>query len=112
MILDRNLPDGDGLEVLALHRRTENTGAIILTGAGQIEDRVKGLDADADYHLVKPVMTDMLIAILRRFERKLNLDGATDAWILDPMRWHVTTPNSTKISLTKSDICSDLLYCE
>lgn len=104
LILDRNLPDGDGLEVLALHRRTENTAAIILTGAGQIEDRVKGMDADADYYLVKPVMTDELIAILRRFERKLNQVGIADAWVLDPIRWHVTTPNSTKISLTKSEL--------
>jgi two-component system, OmpR family, response regulator len=104
LILDRNLPDIDGLEILKIHRRTENTPAIMLTGAGLIEDRIQGMNADADYYLVKPVMTDELIAILKRFERKLNEAGQADAWMLDLVRWQITTPNSIKISLTKSEV--------
>jgi DNA-binding response OmpR family regulator len=112
LILDRNLPDGDGLEILKLHRRTESTPAIMLTGAGQIEDRIQGMNADADYYLVKPVITDELIAILRRFERKLDEAGQADAWILDPVRWHITTPENVKISLTKSEIAIMACFIE
>jgi DNA-binding response OmpR family regulator len=104
LILDRNLPDIDGLEILKIHRRTENTPAIMLTGAGLIEDRIQGMNADADYYLVKPVMTDELIAILKRFERKLNEAGQADVWMLDLVRWQITTPDSIKISLTKSEV--------
>jgi len=112
LILDRNLPDGDGLDILKMHRRTEDTPAIMLTGAGQIEDRIQGMNADADYYLVKPVMTDELIAILRRFERKLGEAGQADAWILDPVRWHVTAPGNIKISLTKSEVAIMACFIE
>lgn len=104
LILDRNLPDIDGLEILKIHRRTENTPAIMLTGAGLIEDRIQGMNADADYYLVKPVMTEELIAILKRFERKFNEAGQADVWMLDLVRWQITTPDSIKISLTKSEV--------
>lgn len=104
LILDRNLPDGDGLDILKMHRRTEDTPAIFLTGAGQIEERVKGMQADADYYLVKPVVVDELIAILKRLERKLNDAGQADAWLLDTVRWKLTTPDGVKISLTQNEV--------
>lgn len=104
LIIDRNLPDIDGLEILKIHRRTENTPAIMLTGAGLIEDRIQGMNADADYYLVKPVMSNELIAILKRFERKLIVEGQADVWMLDLVRWQITTPDSLKISLTKSEV--------
>ena len=104
LILDRNLPDGDGLDILKMHRRTEDTPAIFLTGAGQIEERVKGMQADADYYLVKPVVVDELIAILKRLERKLNDAGQADAWLLDTVRWKLTTPDGMKVSLTQNEV--------
>lgn len=104
LILDRNLPDGDGLDILKMHRRTEDTPAIFLTGAGQIEERVKGMQADADYYLVKPVVVDELIAILKRLERKLNDAGQADAWLLDTVRWKLTTPDGVKVSLTQNEV--------
>lgn len=112
LILDRNLPDGDGIDILKLHRRTENTPAVMLTGAGQIEDRIQGMNADADYYLVKPVIIDELIAILRRFERKLGESGQADAWVMDPVRWNFTTPGGIKISLTKSEVAIMACFIE
>lgn len=112
LILDRNLPDGNGLEILKVHRRTENTPAILLTGAGQIEDRIEGMNADADYYLVKPVVIEELIAILRRFERKLDEVGQADAWLLDPVRWHLTTPGGIKIALTKNEMAIIACFIE
>jgi DNA-binding response OmpR family regulator len=112
LILDRNLPDGDGLDLLKLHRQTESTPAIMLTGAGLIEDRIQGMNADADYYLVKPVLTDELIAILRRFERKMEQTGQADAWLLDTLRWRLTTPDGLKISLTKSEVAIMACFIE
>jgi two-component system, OmpR family, response regulator len=104
MILDRNLPDGDGLEILKMHRRTDDTPAIFLSGAGQVEDRIQGMNADADYYLVKPVNIDELLAIIRRFGRKLSDTGLGDAWIIDPMRSQLTSPDGIKTLLTKSEL--------
>jgi len=104
LILDRNLPDGNGLDVLKMHRRTDDTPAIFLSGVGQIEDRIEGMNADADYYLVKPVNIEELLAIIRRFTRKLSDTGLADAWVLDAMRWHAISPNGTRVHLTKSEV--------
>lgn len=104
LILDRNLPDGDGLDILAMHRRTEDTPAIFLTGAGQIEERVKGMAADADYYLVKPVVIEELLAIVKRLSRKLDQVGQADAWLLDTVRWKITTPAGIKVALTQNEV--------
>ncbi len=55
VILDLNLPEMDGLEVLRRLRARGNPAAVmILTARGAPEERVKGLDLGADDYLVKP----------------------------------------------------------
>lgn len=73
LIVDRQLPDGDGLEAVALHRQSSDSPVIVLTALGQLPERVAGMEADADYYLVKPVVMDELIALLRRLQRKQQL---------------------------------------
>lgn len=54
LILDRMVPDPDGLKLLSMLRAGgDHTPAIFLTAVGTIDDRVKGLDLADDY-LVKP----------------------------------------------------------
>lgn len=62
LIVDRQLPDGDGLEALARYRQVANTPAIVLTALGQLPERIAGLEADADYYLVKPVVMDGVVS--------------------------------------------------
>lgn len=55
VILDLNLPQMDGLEVLRAMRARRNSAAVmILTARGTPEERVKGLDLGADDYLIKP----------------------------------------------------------
>lgn len=59
VILDLNLPQMDGLDVLRAMRKTQRVGAsaaavMILTARGASEDRVRGLDLGADDYLAKP----------------------------------------------------------
>ncbi|MDB6179942.1 response regulator transcription factor [Paracoccus fistulariae] len=55
VILDLNLPQMDGLEVLRAMRARQNPAAVmILTARGTPEERVKGLDLGADDYLIKP----------------------------------------------------------
>ncbi len=68
-ILDIGLPDMDGYELAQRLRQLPGTaGAMLvaLTGYGREEDRMKALDAGFDHHLVKPVSTDALLALLAR----------------------------------------------
>src|SRR5437762_3872363 len=74
VILDRMLPDLDGVEVTRqLRSERIATPVLMLTARGAVEDRVEGLNAGADDYLVKPfAMTELLArvgALLRRHDR-------------------------------------------
>lgn len=55
VILDLNLPEMDGLDVLRSMRARQNRAAVmILTARGLPEERVRGLDLGADDYMIKP----------------------------------------------------------
>lgn len=65
MLLDAGLPGMGGHEVLAAMRARpagRRVPVLFVTGAGEIEDRVRGLEAGADDYVVKPVDVDELVA--------------------------------------------------
>ena len=71
IVLDRGLPDLDGLEVLRLLRsRGVSTPVLMLTALGSLEHRVAGLDAGADDYLPKPFAFAELLARLRALARR------------------------------------------
>ncbi|MGO4701830.1 response regulator transcription factor [Dyella sp. 2RAB6] len=71
VLLDRQLPDGDGLELLPqLRARRIDTPVIVLTARGGLEDRVSGLDHGADDYLAKPFAVEELLARLRAVLRR------------------------------------------
>jgi len=71
VLLDRRLPDGDGLSLLpVLRAMADPPPVIVLTALGQTMERVEGLDAGADDYLVKPFELDELLARLRAVARR------------------------------------------
>ncbi|EHJ60609.1 response regulator [Novosphingobium pentaromativorans] len=71
MILDRMLPELNGLSVLLRLRAAGITApAIMLTALGRIEDRIGGLDAGADDYLVKPSTFGELFARVNALSRR------------------------------------------
>lgn len=111
LILDRNLPDGDGIEILKGMERLREVTSIILSCEGQPHDRILGMNADADYYLVKPFPTDELLAILHRIQRRIESAQIANAieWTLNTVRWELKTPNNLEIELTRSEFA--LLSC-
>jgi DNA-binding response OmpR family regulator len=71
VLLDRTLPDGEGLSLVP-HVRARNPGVhiIILSARSAVEDRVVGLDEGADDYLVKPFSVDELLARIRAVRRR------------------------------------------
>lgn len=70
-VVDRVLPDGDGLDLCTHLRRAEFEGPILmLTARGEVRDRVHALDAGVDDYLTKPFAMEELFARIRALLRR------------------------------------------
>lgn len=79
LIVDRMLPGVDGLSIIRTLRASENdTPVLILSALGQVDDRVKGLQAGGDDYLVKPFAFSELEARLEALSRRSQGKTATE----------------------------------
>lgn len=84
VVLDRMLPDGDGLELCgALRSQGNETPILMLTARTEVQDRVAGLRHGADDYLGKPFEVDELLARTEALLRR-----SVNAWLLElgPLR--------------------------
>ncbi|MEQ5777356.1 MULTISPECIES: response regulator transcription factor [unclassified Thalassospira] len=73
ILLDLNLPDGNGITFLQnIRKRGDVTPCVILTAQDQISDRIAGLNAGADDYLVKPFDLGEMIARLGAVSRRYS----------------------------------------
>jgi DNA-binding response OmpR family regulator len=71
VILDRSLPDGDGLALIGrLRAGGIATPVLILSARDRVEDRIQGLNSGADDYLPKPFALDELTARLNALLRR------------------------------------------
>ncbi|WP_300518813.1 response regulator transcription factor [Aliiroseovarius sp.] len=76
IVLDLNLPDADGFDLVKEFRAEVETPIIMLTARDEVFDRIVGLELGADDYLTKPYEPRELLArikaVLRRFEVPAN----------------------------------------
>lgn len=71
ILLDRQLPDGDGASLVPLIRKMNaDIPVIFLTGKSEITARIEGLDLGADDYLIKPFSFEELMARIRAIGRR------------------------------------------
>ena len=71
IILDINLPEKSGIEILQIIRSLKNhTPVLILTALNSAQQKVAGLDAGADDYLTKPFDLSELLARIRSLARR------------------------------------------
>ncbi len=71
LIIDRMLPERDGLSVIeALRKDADRTPVLILSALGEVDDRVKGLRAGGDDYLTKPYAYSELLARIEALARR------------------------------------------
>lgn len=77
VLVDRQLPDGDGIGLVAsMRKRRLHLPVIVLSARGALDDRIEGLDKGADDYLAKPFAIDELLARLRAvLRRPLDMRG-------------------------------------
>lgn len=87
-ILDRMLPQVEGLTIVRTLRASRSTlPVLILSALGEVDDRVEGLRAGGDDYLVKPFALSELLARVEALLRRPRRDGqggeATTLKVLD-----------------------------
>ncbi|KHK92335.1 response regulator transcription factor [Novosphingobium malaysiense] len=81
IILDRMLPDVDGLTILSRLRDSGiGTPVLMLSALGRTSDRAEGLDGGADDYLAKPFEAEELLARLRALHRRAS--GGTHSAVI------------------------------
>ncbi len=84
LVLDVMLPGKDGFTVVRhLRRKQIVTPVIFLTARGEVEDRVRGLDAGGDDYLVKPFSMAELLARVRALLRRQRPDASNTLRVAD-----------------------------
>ena len=82
VLLDIGLPGEDGLTLARYLRERHDLGIIMVTGAGDVVDRVAGLEVGADDYIAKPFdpreLRARLKSVLRRLEKKEPSSQAQD----------------------------------
>lgn len=74
VVLDRMLPEVDGLSIIRAVRRTDRTPILMLSARGTTEDRIAGLEAGADDYLPKPFSpAELVVRIKRILDRSVDV---------------------------------------
>ncbi|MCB9195670.1 MAG: response regulator transcription factor [Flavobacteriales bacterium] len=71
VILDITLPDGSGVDIIPIIKKTQHrSGILILSAKNSLDDKIKGLDLGADDYLTKPFhlaeLNSRIKALVRR----------------------------------------------
>jgi DNA-binding response OmpR family regulator len=95
ILLDRRLPDGEGLTFIpTLRRAGVDTPIIVLTARNDPKERIEGLDGGADDYLGKPFLIDELMAriraVLRRPSNVVEEKITVGKVVIDPLHMNVT----------------------
>ncbi|HEY3907919.1 MAG TPA: response regulator transcription factor [Streptosporangiaceae bacterium] len=111
VLLDLELPDGDGVNVCRKLRQRTDIAIIVITAYGEESDRVNALDAGADDYLVKPFGLAELQARIRAVLRRVRPGGEVirHGPLVVDLRTQKITVEGREIALTPKEF--DILEC-
>lgn len=117
ILLDLNLPDIDGLEVLKSIRSNHiDCPVLIITARDEIVDRALGLDLGADDYIVKPFqlieLRARIQAVIRRFHGRANPEIVIGGLTINPSSRTVNFDGKSIVLASKEfDILEYLAVC-
>ena len=121
ILLDVVMPGDDGVTLAREIRARSNIGIIMLTGRGEVLDRVVGLEVGADDYIAKPFHLREVLARVKSVLRRRKLVSEIpstdrestdqtvrfDGWLLDTARRQLVSPKGEDVLLTTGEF--DLL---
>ncbi len=107
VILDINLPDGNGLDLLKfIKEKSPETGVLIVSAKDSLDDRLKGLDLGADDYITKPFhlaeLNSRVNSLLRRRKFEGNNNIVYQEIEIDPVAKQAIV-NEVTLDLTKKE---------
>lgn len=122
VLLDLMMPGEDGLSIARTIRQRSNIPIIVLTGKGELIDRVAGLETGADDYITKPFELREVLARIRTVLRRASPRSAAAAvpdpsaaagaaagvlvfegWRLDLQRRELRRPDDALVPLTAGE---------
>lgn len=114
VMLDLNLPDGDGIQLAQALRRQSRLPIVIVSARSEARDRITGLELGADDYVTKPFHPRELVArvrnVLSRAESKQTNGSVVyrfRGWELDLVWRRLINPDGEQIAMTSTEF--DLL---
>jgi len=115
-IVDLNLPDMDGLDIVRNIRQKSSTAILILSGRSNTTEKIIGLEVGADDFLAKPFDGRELLARVRSIMRRSGGDNLQpvemsrdivqfEGWCLDLNNRELKNPERQIVELTSSEYC-------
>lgn len=117
--LDLNLGHEDGLAIARRIRQQSDVPIIMITGKGDMIDRIVGLELGADDYIAKPFHLREVLARIRSVLRRSAGNAPTpadagairfDGFVLDPARRSLAAPDGQAIELTSGEFDLLLLF--
>ena len=107
ILLDINLPDGNGIDLLKLIKeKSPTTGVLIVSAKNSLDDKLTGLDLGADDYITKPFHLAELNSRVNSLIRRQKFDGSEliqfNEIQINPSSKSVTV-NDKPVELTKKE---------
>jgi DNA-binding response OmpR family regulator len=100
-VVDRMLPDGDGLDLVRRLRDTgHRCGVVVFTAKDASQDRIAGYRSGADHYLTKPIRLQELGAVVKALAWRLQVVAE---WLLNSSTFILKTPAKDRIKLTAAE---------
>lgn len=108
ILLDLNLPDGNGFDLLQTLKSLKNRedAVIILTARGAVDDKIHGLEQGADDYLAKPFSLNELLARMHAITRRKHKLESNDITVKEfkmNIQNRTVHYNAERINLTKKE---------
>jgi DNA-binding response OmpR family regulator len=107
LIVDINLPDGSGLQIIREIKKMEPaTGIIVISARNSLDNKIEGLELGADDYITKPFDMAELVARVKSIIRRRNFGGSNFIELgklrIDPEQ-RLAFANEKNIELTRSE---------
>jgi DNA-binding NtrC family response regulator len=114
IILDLNLPDASGLDLLAyLHRYFREIPVIVITAEDKVDTAVECMKAGAFDYVAKPVLGERLINLVNHALEIRELKERVDSLSGRVVSWDLKDPGAFKEIVTASEVMYDIfVYVE